>query len=90
MNLNRRNAKSRRKRKQSGAKKGKVPKKDLFAKIFLDKEEPAVRLSNNAMRCCELIGGATTWPHGQAVKTPPFHGGIMGSNPVGVTKNSDF
>ena len=26
------------------------------------------------------------WPHGQAVKTPPFHGGIMGSNPVGVTK----
>ena len=25
-------------------------------------------------------------PHGQAVKTPPFHGGIMGSNPVGVTK----
>ena len=26
-----------------------------------------------------------SWPHGQAVKTPPFHGGIMGSNPVGVT-----
>ena len=26
------------------------------------------------------------WPLGQAVKTPPFHGGIMGSNPVGVTK----
>ena len=25
-------------------------------------------------------------PHGQVVKTPPFHGGIMGSNPVGVTK----
>ena len=25
------------------------------------------------------------WPHGQAVKTPPFHGGNMGSNPVGVT-----
>ena len=24
------------------------------------------------------------WPHGQAVKTPPFHGGNMGSNPVGV------
>ena len=23
-------------------------------------------------------------PHGQAVKTPPFHGGNMGSNPVGV------
>ena len=25
------------------------------------------------------------WPHGQAVKTPPFHGGIPGSNPGGVT-----
>ena len=24
-------------------------------------------------------------PHGQAVKTPPFHGGIPGSNPGGVT-----
>ena len=26
------------------------------------------------------------WPVGQAVKTPPFHGGITGSNPVRVTK----
>ncbi len=25
------------------------------------------------------------WPLGQAVKTPPFHGGNTGSNPVGVT-----
>ena len=25
-------------------------------------------------------------PLGQAVKTPPFHGGNMGSNPVGVMK----
>ena len=24
------------------------------------------------------------WLHGQAVKTPPFHGGIRGSNPLGV------
>ena len=24
-------------------------------------------------------------PYGQAVKTPPFHGGIPGSNPGGVT-----
>ena len=24
------------------------------------------------------------WPVGQVVKTPPFHGGIMGSNPVRV------
>ena len=26
------------------------------------------------------------WPLGQAVKTSPFHGGDMGSIPVGVTK----
>ena len=26
------------------------------------------------------------WPHGQAVKTSPFHGGIPGSSPGGVTK----
>ena len=26
-----------------------------------------------------------TWPVGQAVKTPPFHGGISGSNPLPVT-----
>ena len=25
------------------------------------------------------------WPHGQAVKTSPFHGGIPGSSPGGVT-----
>ena len=24
--------------------------------------------------------------HGQAVKTPPFHGGNRGSNPLGVTQ----
>ena len=28
---------------------------------------------------------ATIWPVGQEVKTPPFHGGIMGSIPVRVT-----
>ena len=31
------------------------------------------------------------WPVGQVVKTPPFHGGNMGSNPVRVTRESfDF
>src|SRR5690606_38671574 len=28
-----------------------------------------------------------SWPVGQAVKTPPFHGGNTGSNPVRVTIN---
>ena len=27
---------------------------------------------------------SSRWPVGQAVKTPPFHGGNTGSNPVGV------
>ena len=28
---------------------------------------------------------SSIWPVGQVVKTPPFHGGNMGSNPVRVT-----
>ena len=29
------------------------------------------------------------WPLGQAAKTPPSQGGIMGSIPVGVTKKEE-
>ena len=29
--------------------------------------------------------GGATWLRGQAVKTPPFHGGNRGSIPLGVT-----
>ena len=29
-----------------------------------------------------------SWPVGQAVKTPPFHGGNTGSNPVRVIKDT--
>ena len=36
-----------------------------------------------AFRTLEPI--ADNWLHGQAVKTPPFHGGNRGSNPLGVT-----
>ena len=35
-----------------------------------------------AFRTLEPI--ADNWLHGQAVKTPPFHGGNRGSNPLGV------
>ncbi len=31
------------------------------------------------------ITSMTLWPLGQAVKTPPFHGGNRGSIPLGVT-----
>ena len=33
---------------------------------------------------------AATRPVGQKVKTPPFHGGNMGSIPVRVTKKKQF
>ena len=36
----------------------------------------------------DVVGSSPTrgviWLHGQAVKTPPFHGGNRGSNPLGV------
>ena len=31
------------------------------------------------------IASSILWPLGQAVKTPPFHGGNRGSIPLGVT-----
>ena len=39
-----------------------------------------------------VVGSSPTrgvWPHGQAVKTSPFHGGNTGSIPVGVIYHSD-
>ena len=33
-----------------------------------------------------LLTAPFIWPVGQVVKTPPFHGGNMGSSPVRVTK----
>ena len=32
-----------------------------------------------------LLFAAQLWPHGQVVKTSPFHGGNPGSSPGGVT-----
>ena len=39
---------------------------------------------NRVVASSSLARGAR-WPVGQVVKTPPFHGGIMGPNPVPVT-----
>lgn len=36
--------------------------------------------------CCRYH----SWPVGQEVKTPPFHGGIMGSIPVRVTNQKPW
>ena len=55
----------------------------LQLNIFLDSsmvEHPAVNRV--------VVGSSPTrgaWLHGQAVKTPPFHGGNTSSNLVGVT-----
>ena len=35
---------------------------------------------------CKAFFIVKKWPLGQAVKTPPFHGGNRGSIPLGVTK----
>ncbi|CDN43411.1 hypothetical protein BN871_CX_00070 [Paenibacillus sp. P22] len=32
-----------------------------------------------------FLEGQAAWPVGQGVKTPPFHGGNRGSNPLRVT-----
>ena len=43
------------------------------------------RWLTNLARTCKSPS-TDFWPRGQAVKTSPFHGGDMGSIPVGVTK----
>ena len=65
--------------------------------IFLDSsmvEHSAVNrvvVGSSPTRGAIRISGSDHWflsklirRHGQAVKTPPFHGGIRGSNPLGV------
>jgi hypothetical protein len=42
-----------------------------------------IQLDDNIIKLNEI------WPIGQAVKTPPFHGGNMGSIPVWVTIYAD-
>ena len=47
-------------------------------------EHPAV--NRTVVGSSPTFGAIICWPLGQAVKTPPFHGGNTGSNPVGVIK----
>ena len=37
-----------------------------------------------------VADGSPLWPIGQAVKTPPFHGGNRGSIPLWVTNSRDY
>ena len=51
----------------------------LYSSLAQSVEHSAV---NRSVAGSSPAGGV--WLHGQAVKTPPFHGGNRGSNPLGV------
>ena len=40
---------------------------------------------SNPFTPTRMLASDVAWLLGQAVKTPPFHGGYRGSNPLGVT-----
>ena len=52
-------------------------------KKFLRIEKKACNFFKSVLKYFKLA----IWPVGQAVKTPPFHGGIRGSIPLRVTKS---
>ena len=57
---------------------------NLYSSLAQSVEHAAV---NRSVVGSSPTGGVFyTWLHGQAVKTPPFHGGNRGSNPLGVIK----
>jgi hypothetical protein len=47
--------------------------------------QPRIKGSNPLLSARYILSNFKHWPVGQAVKTPPFHGGNTGSNPVRVT-----
>ena len=55
---------------------------DKHSSIAQQVEQSAV---NRSVVGSSPTRGAKKWPVGQAVKTPPFHGGYRGSNPLRVT-----
>ncbi len=57
----------------------------IFKDIFLDSSMVEHSAVNRVVVGSSPTRGAFR-PHGQAVKTSPFHGGNTGSNPVGVTE----
>ena len=57
----------------------------IFYEIFLDSSMVEHSAVNRVVVGSSPTRGAFR-PHGQAVKTSPFHGGNTGSNPVGVTE----
>ena len=55
-------------------------------KIFLDSSMVEHSAVNRGVVGSSPTRGAFLWPHGQAVKTSPFHGGNTSSILVGVIK----
>ena len=58
--------------------------KDIFSLIFLDSSMVEHSAVNRGVVGSSPTRGAFLWPHGQAVKTSPFHGGNSSSNLLGV------
>ena len=58
----------------------------VYQVIFLDSSMVEHSAVNRGVVGSSPTRGAAfkNMPHGQAVKTSPFHGGNTGSNPVGV------
>ena len=55
-----------------------------FARHMFSLRRLRVNANVETKHICET-NRLISWPLGQVVKTSPFHGGNMGSNPVGVT-----
>ena len=60
----------------------KVNSSDYKPVTLLLRETPIVRNHST------LLGSQYIWRHRLAVRTPPFHGGNVGSNPAGVTSSA--
>ena len=58
----------------------------VYSFIFLDSSMVEHSAVNRVVVGSSPTRGVFLRPHGQAVKTSPFHGGNTGSIPVGVTE----
>ena len=65
-----------------------------FEADFRSKEtlkiKPQVRKHLSYKTESSIVIRGSLWPYRQAVKSPPFHGGFVGSNPARVTIKKYF
>ena len=68
----------------------------LLSTLLVKRNEPLAQLVEHLTFNQRVEGSSPSWltimcwPVGQAVKTPPFHGGNTGSNPVRVIYFFEF